>query len=300
MNSNQHNAASRRKFIQQLGLAMVSIPLVGLVACGSDNTDTNSTGSTTGGTSGGGSSGGTTGGGSTGGSSGSSTSWASGGTQYLTVNFPADSLFELGSACSLTATKALTEGPCYFAVTTSDDISQAQTGLPMQLCLRVVDKNCQPLAGLEVEVWHCDVEGIYSGDTSGSADSKRFAGSFCTSNDADAVKSKWFRGIQVTDSNGRVNFKSCFPGWYSSRTIHIHFRVKNNNSDQVISQFCFADSLTAEICTTHPNYSARGNQDTTLGSGRDTVYGSNYSDFLFNTARNSDGSLLAWKTIKLS
>lgn len=288
MTTANNDFTSRRKFIQQLGLAMVSIPMVGLVACGSA-TDESSTDSSS-----------DSGSGSTGGTSGSSTSWASGGTQYLTANFPADSLFDLGSSCTLALTKALTEGPCYFAVTTSDDISKSQTGLPMQLCLRVVDKNCNPVSGLEVEVWHCDVEGIYSGDTSGSADSARFAGSFCTGNDADAVKSKWFRGSQVTDSNGRVNFKSCFPGWYSSRTIHIHFRVKNNNSDQVISQFCFADSLTSEICTTHPNYSARGNQDTTLGSGRDTVYGSNYSDFLFNTARNSDGSLLAWKTIKLS
>lgn len=293
----QRPMQTRRQFMQKLGLAMVSIPLAGLVACGGSATEdsevTTGTGSSDSG-------GGSTGGGSTGGSAGSSTSWASGGTKYLTANFPADSLFNLGTACSLTATKTLTEGPCYFAVTTTDDISESQTGLPMQLCLRVVDNLCQPLAGLEVEVWHCDVEGIYSGNTTGSSDSARFAGSFCTGNDSDAVKAKWFRGIQITDSNGRVNFKSCFPGWYSGRTIHIHFRVKKNNTDQVISQFCFADSLTAEICTTHPNYSARGGQNVTLGSGRDTVYGSNYSDFLFNTAQNSDGSLLAWKTIRLS
>jgi protocatechuate 3,4-dioxygenase beta subunit len=170
----------------------------------------------------------------------------------------------------------------------------------MQLCLRVVNRSCQPLAGLEVEVWHCDVEGLYSGNTTGSSDAGRFAGSFCTGNDSDAVKARWFRGIAVTDSNGRVNFKSCFPGWYAGRTIHIHFRVRNNNNDQVVSQCCFPDSLTEEICTTHPNYQSRGKQDTTLGTGRDNVFGSNYSDYLFNTARNSDGSMLAWKTIRLS
>lgn len=292
----QHNtSSSRRQFIRQFGFALAAAPLVGLVACGGggEESTTNDSASSD-------SSTGTSTGGSTGGSSGSSTSWASGGTSVMTANFPADSLFDLGSSCMLALTKNLTEGPCYFAADTLDDISENQTGLPMQLCLRVVNSQCQPVSGLEVEVWHCDVEGIYSGNTSGSRDSARFAGSFCTGNDVDAVKAKWFRGTQVTDSNGRVNFKSCFPGWYSGRTIHIHFRVRNNNNDQVISQCCFADSLTEEICTTHPNYSSRGKQDTVLSGGRDNVFGSSYSDFLFNTARNSDGSMLVWKNIRLS
>lgn len=279
---------SRRQFIRQLGTLLAISPVAGLLGCGSGSSDsagtTTSTGTGTG----------------TGTSTGSSTSWASGGTSVMTANFPADTLFDLGSSCDLSLTKNLTEGPCYFKVSTMDDISEGQTGLPMQLCLRVVNRSCQPQAGLEVEVWHCDVEGLYSGNTTGSSDAGRFAGSFCTSNDSDAVKARWFRGIAITDSNGRVNFKSCFPGWYSGRTIHIHFRVRNNNNDQVVSQCCFPDSLTEEICTTHPNYQGRGKQDTTLGAGRDNVFGSSYSDFLFNTARNSDGSILAWKTIRLS
>ena len=214
---------SRRSFIKQLSFALAAAPLAGLVACGGGGTESTTSTTET--------SSGSTGGGST----GSSGSWATGGTAALTANFPADSLFDLGSSCSLALTKALTEGPCYFAVTNRDDISESQVGLPMQLCLRVVDSSCKPLSGLEVEVWHCDVAGLYSGDTSGSSDSSGFNSSFCTSNNANAVKAKWYRGTQVTDSNGRVNFKSCFPGWYSGRTIHIHFRVRNNNNDQVVS-----------------------------------------------------------------
>lgn len=220
-------ANSRRNFIKHMGFALAAAPLAGLVACGGGSTQSSTTTETSTG-----SSGGTTGGT---GSTGNSGSWASGGTAALTANFPADSLFDLGSSCSLALTKALTEGPCYFTVTNRDDISESQVGLPMQLCLRVVDSNCQPQSGLEVEVWHCDVAGIYSGDTSGSSDSAGFSSSFCTGNNANALKAKWYRGTQVTDSNGRVNFKTCFPGWYSSRTIHIHFRVRNNNNDQVVS-----------------------------------------------------------------
>lgn len=292
---NQHqpesSSQSRRSFIKQMGFALAAAPLVGIVACGGGSTETSTSSTDT-------SSAST--GGSTGGSTGSSGTWATGGTAALTANFPADSLFDLGTSCSLALTKALTEGPCYFTVSNRDDISESQVGLPMQLCLRVVDSNCKPLSGLEVEVWHCDVAGLYSGDTSGSSDSSGFNSSFCTSNNANAVKAKWYRGTQVTDSNGRVNFKTCFPGWYSGRTIHIHFRVRNNNNDQVVSQFCFTDALTQEICTTHANYKSRGVQDTTLAAGRDTVFGSNATDFIFSTQQNNDGSLLAWKTIRLS
>lgn len=282
---------SRRRFIKQLGLGLASIPLIGLVACGggSDSTETasNDTGSSDSS-------------GSTGSSTGSSTSWASGGTAAMTANFPDDSLFVLGTACTVALTKNLTEGPCYFTADTLDDISEEQTGLPMQLCFRVIDNSCNPLSGLEVEVWHCDVAGIYSGDTSGSSDSSGFSSSFCTGNDSEALRSKWFRGTQITGSNGRVNFKSCFPGWYSGRTIHIHFRVRNNNNDEVASQLCFPDAFTAEICTTHANYSSRGIQDTTLSAGRDTVFGSSYDEFLFDYQQNSDGSLLVYKTIQIS
>lgn len=282
---------SRRRFIKQVGLGLASIPLIGLVACGgsSDSTETTSSDSGTSGS-----------GGSSGSSTGSSTSWATGGTAAMTANFPDDSLFALGTACTVALTKNLTEGPCYFTANTLDDISDAQGGLPMQLCLRVIDNSCEPVSGLEVEVWHCDVEGIYSGDTSGSSDSSGFSSSFCTGNHSEALRSKWFRGTQITDNNGRVNFKSCFPGWYSGRTIHIHFRVRNNNNDEVVSQFCFPDAFTAEICTTHTEYSSRGIQDTTLSAGRDTVFGNSYDEFLFDYQQNSDGSLLAYKTIQIS
>lgn len=280
----------RRKFIKQVGLGVAGLSLLSLVGCGdSVVTDTTDNSSGTGEGAGSGNS-----------SGGSSTSWASGGTASMTANFPDDSIFTLATACAVSLTKAMTEGPCFFAADVLDDISEAQGGLPMQLCLQVIDAQCWPVSGLEVEVWHCDVGGLYSGNTSGSADSRRFNAGFCTGNDKEALQAKWFRGYQVTDSSGRVNFKSCFPGWYSGRTIHIHFRVRNNNNDEVISQFCFPDSLTAQICTEHPEYLGRGSQDTTLSGGRDTVFGNNYQDFIFGTKQNEDGSLLAYKTIQIN
>ncbi|MED5523268.1 MAG: intradiol ring-cleavage dioxygenase [Pseudomonadota bacterium] len=297
MSHHNKRPLSRRTVLTGLGAAAVTLPFWTLSGCSSDSSDTTVTRTDS---SNSGSTGST---GSTGTSSDLdlSYSWASGGTSALTANFPDDSLFDSASACALALTGTLTQGPCYFSVGSLDDISEGQEGLPMQLCLQVIDSDCNPVSGLEVEVWHCDVAGIYSGDTSDADDGgQQFNSAFCTDNDSEALQSKWFRGYQVTDSSGRVNFKSCFPGWYSSRTIHIHFKITSNGNQELVSQFCFPDALTANICTTQSDYASRGIQDTNLASGRDTVYGSDYDDYLFEWQQNEDGSLLAFKTIQIS
>lgn len=225
-------------------------------------------------------------------------SWQSGGTNLITVDYPDDSIFASSTSCSITP--STTKGPCYFQDDTGEDISEGKTGLPMQLCLRLVDSNCNPLANYTIEVWHCDTEGVYSADTSNSSDSSSFAGNFCTGGDSTAERSTWFRGQLTTDSNGRVNFKTCFPGWYSSRTIHIHFAVSQNGVNRVISQFCFTDAFAKQICTEHPLYSHRGEQDTTLAGGDNVFPRSGYESYLLTTQANSDNTLLAYHTIVLN
>ena len=38
-------------------------------------------------------------------------------------------------------------------------------------------------------------------------------------------KETFFRGVQVTDAHGRVQFDTIYPGWYVSRDTHIHMEV---------------------------------------------------------------------------
>ena len=279
---------------------IASFAVAGLVAaCGGGSTTSTTSSAVDTGTGGNtGSTGGT-------GTTGSTTSpielvtdWAEGGTASMTENFPDDSLFETGTACAVSLTGNQTEGPCYFTGDLRDDISEEQTGLPMMLCLQLVNQSCEPLSGYEIEVWHCNVTGVYSGDTDGSADASSFNSSFCTGNDSQALAAKWFRGTLITDSNGRVNFKTCFPGWYPSRAIHIHFRVRNNNNDEVVSQFGFDDDFNEYLCTTHTNYTSNGAPDTS--NTTDTVFGSDYEEYLFNIQQNNDGSLLAYKRIVIN
>lgn len=224
--------------------------------------------------------------------------WATGGVKNLTASFPETAIFNNATTCAVTMEQK-TLGPCFFAVETGEDIAGNKDGIPMQVCLQIVDSNCTPIANAQVEIWHCDRAGVYSADTSGSSESGSFAGNFCSGGNEEANNSKWFRGVLMTDGDGRVNFKTCFPGWYSGRTSHIHFRVKRNNQVSIISQFCFEDALTEEIYTKHPAYSCRGSQSTPLSSG-DNVFGSMYQNYLMTTQKNSDNSMLAYKRVMLT
>ncbi len=56
-----------------------------------------------------------------------------------------------------------------------------------------------------VYIWHCDRDGNYSLYT--------------------AADQNYLRGVQETDTEGTVTFKSIFPACYSGRWPHIHFEV---------------------------------------------------------------------------
>jgi|GEM_PF-142708 len=84
----------------------------------------------------------------------------------------------------------------------------------------------------------------------------------------------WLRGYQVTGANGVVQFKTIFPGWYSSRTPHIHFKVRtfsaqHQATSEFTSQLFFHDRDIDRIYT-HSPYDTRANRDTT--NANDSVY----------------------------
>ena len=234
-------------------------------------------------------------------SSGEYSAWASGTTSLITVPFPDDGMFDDGDYCTEALSTEEELGPCYFSSDTGEDISGGKIGLPTQLCFRLIDSNCNPLLGYKVEVWHCDRYGHYSGDTSNSSDSSTFDSDSCTGSDSVAEGNNWFRGVLTTNLNGRVSFKTIFPGWYEGRTIHVNIAVVDNEGNRIfVSQLCFSDDLTYEVCTEHDLYNSRGKQDTTLASGKDEIFPIyNYETYMMKTSQNSDGSLLAYHTIQL-
>jgi protocatechuate 3,4-dioxygenase beta subunit len=149
-----------------------------------------------------------------------------------------------------------TEGP-YFVderlnrsdVRSDPSDGSVKAGVPLALTLtvsRIGAGACEPLAGAQVDIWHCDADGVYS-------------------DEGDAIGKKFFRGYQITDAQGEVHFVTIYPGWYPGRTVHIHFKIRTQPTAQrgfdFTSQLYFDDALTDRIHAAPP-YVTRGKRRT--------------------------------------
>ncbi|MDX2140534.1 MAG: intradiol ring-cleavage dioxygenase [Chloroflexota bacterium] len=162
----------------------------------------------------------------------------------------------------------LTEGP-YFV---DDQLNRSdiridpatgmiKEGIPLRLRYRVSEVTggaCSPLEGAQVDVWHCDAEGVYSGVQDRSFDT---------------TDEQWLRGFQVTDENGIAEFITIVPGWYRGRAVHIHFKIRadvdSTSAYEFTSQFFFDPDQIEEIYALQP-YAGNGLPDTP--NDEDNIY----------------------------
>jgi protocatechuate 3,4-dioxygenase beta subunit len=148
-----------------------------------------------------------------------------------------------------------------------------------------------PVADASVDIWHSGVDGIYSAFTTGS---------ICNPSTMDVRQERFCRGYGTTNAEGRVDFSTIFPGWYSGRAVHIHFTIRIGGSAEVTSQLYFDDDLVTEI-QAQGEYAARGmrstinSADLTFRSG-----GASPEEVLMSTAKRPDGVLHAWKVLAIS
>jgi protocatechuate 3,4-dioxygenase beta subunit len=276
---------SRRVILRRMGAALVAAPLLPLLSCSTDSgRDADAAADGSGSDAATDSAAGDI----------SSVAWATGGTAAMHDKASYPNPFATGSTSACALTCAMVVGPCYSAQSeTIQDISYGYDGLPTRMYLQILDESCKPVPGAVVDVWHVSAAGKYSGD-----DSVNENVAFCTGNDSDFTSHLYFRGKQATDSQGVVFFDTCFPGWYAGRTIHIHMTVSVGDQAFVTTQLFFADTLTDEIIGGQPLYDTRGARDTT--NQNDSVIASSaVGDYLFETAKMTDGAMLAWKTLIL-
>lgn len=154
---------------------------------------------------------------------------------------------------------AMTEGP-YFVdemlnradirIDTADN--SVSEGALLQLSFRVQQmqgNGCAPLSGVQVDIWHCDAYGVYSD---------------VTDRGFQTLGHTFLRGYQVTDANGIATFTTIYPGWYSGRAVHIHYKVRTDPASQqgyeFTSQLFFDDLFTDQVYA-NPPYAARGERN---------------------------------------
>ena len=180
---------------------------------------------------------------------------------------------------------ALTEGP-YFVdekINRSDIRSDptngtVKDGAPLNLTLhvsRINGSGCTPLAGAQVDVWHCDALGVYSDASDPGFNTKG---------------QKFLRGYQVTDANGMVKFTTIYPGWYQGRAVHIHFKIRTEPGSasgyEFTSQWFFDETMTDQVHAQQP-YAAKGYR--TLKNEGDGIYQQSGGQTLLNITKNGDG-----------
>ena len=169
----------------------------------------------------------------------------------------------------------ITEGPLFVEVKLNrsdirgntaeakNDAGVVKAGIPLDLSFvvsRVGNGACAAYQGVYIDVWHCDALGDYSAidNTMG----------------INTPGQHFVRGYQVTDAQGKVSFKTIYPGWYSSRAVHIHVKLRtsldSNKTGVFNSQLFFDDAQTTQVHTNNAPYKTKGMRDT-LNSA-DSIY----------------------------
>ncbi|WP_437653283.1 hypothetical protein [Sorangium sp. So ce1182] len=155
----------------------------------------------------------------------------------------------------------------------------APPGVEMHLHLRVLDMSKPDCNGrgvglpdVEVYIWHTDGQGFYSGfGARGTANEQNPDAPYAgrpNQNNLD-TNERFCRGVQTTDADGVVSFRSIFPGWYNGRDVHIHFvcfkkgstslgRVNYQGGSHIFTtQFYFDPDFTDSVHTAYEPYKAR-------------------------------------------
>ena len=171
-------------------------------------------------------------------------------------------------------------GPYYVDVDLerSDIRTNTADGAPVEGATLVLDwvvsqadgSSCMPMEGVIVDVWHCDALGVYSGVQGNSGN--------------------FLRGYQLTDANGRASFTTVYPGWYTGRAVHIHFKIRTDPDAsagfEFTSQLFFDDELSRTVFSSGV-YASKGPQDQTNES--DQIFNQSGGATLLSVTQEGDG-----------
>ncbi|WP_250255721.1 intradiol ring-cleavage dioxygenase [Chryseobacterium sp. Marseille-Q3244] len=195
------------------------------------------------------------------------------------------------TGCSVTNTE--TEGP--FPTKSPSTLVQSnivsdRTGVPFTIAITVqnVSTNCSALQGAIVDIWHCDKDGNYS----------EYGGSGMQPTDYTTVH--FLRGRQTTDSNGKVNFTSIFPGWYNGRATHIHVHIYNSSGKSLlVTQIAFPEASDSAVVQVAASIGYKGMNGYTYNA-TDNVFSDGTSNEMSSITGSVSSGFALTHTIKVS
>jgi protocatechuate 3,4-dioxygenase beta subunit len=111
-----------------------------------------------------------------------------------------------------------------------------KSGIPLHMVFKVGQINgmaCKAFQNVMVDFWQCDAGGVYSGYAVEGTAGKQY-----------------LRGYQMTDGTGTAEFLTIYPGAYSGRAVHVHFKLRTNpggSGTTFTSQLYFPEMVNDEI-----------------------------------------------------
>ncbi len=182
---------------------------------------------------------------------------------------------EAAPVLDLVATPELTEGPFFVDnklnrknVTEGTRRKTVVDGEPLLLKIKVfkiVEGKTTPLENAQVDIWHTDASGTYSGEPSSGIQ------------DEDTSGQMWLRGFQKTDKEGACEIQTIFPGYYRGRTNHIHFKIrlysKSGDKTYDFSSQWFFDEATNDKFAGKKGYVKRS-----MTNAQDGIYSAKQAD----------------------
>eukprot|EP00934_Nitzschia_sp_Nitz4_P003975 Nitzschia sp. Nitz4//scaffold180_size44305//39152//40087//NITZ4_007243-RA/size44305-processed-gene-0.46-mRNA-1//1//CDS//3329539479//3965//frame0 len=189
-------------------------------------------------------------------------------------------------------TNDLTEAATAGSTGVTEDRDSVLDGVPLELTMTVYDLStssegyAEECGGVEVFLWHCDAIGVYSDVSKASQMTEDTTGQY------------WLRAYQTTARNGKVTFNTILPGWYTSRSIHYHVRLRYTGSTSwaATTQFLVNDTARSLFESIEP-YASDTQQQTDLAN--DSIYNGLSSDVRDLLVLNMQGSVEAGFTAEM-
>jgi protocatechuate 3,4-dioxygenase beta subunit len=166
-------------------------------------------------------------------------------------------------------------------------VTEGRPGTPLALGLRLAAGDGGPLADAEVEIWHCDALGRYSGYP--PPDPSTVATATTAPRTEYLPDETFLRGRQAVDAAGRVEFRTIYPGWYPGRTVHVHL-MAHAGGRTYTSQLYFPEDATRTVFS-RPPYRERPGPDTS--NDDDGIYPTGGEPALLEVVDDAAGGYLA-------